>query len=66
MKKNEQIKFHHQKRRMKSDSQRLDDKDNMVEYNRVRKETKEKNIKDQKAKGFVTDNIWALTMGTTI
>lgn len=66
MKKNEQIKFHHEKRRMKSDSQRLDDKDNMVEYNRIRKENKEKYIKDQKAKGFVTDDIWILTMGKTI
>ena len=66
MKKNEQIKFHHEKRRMKSDSQRLDDKDNMVEYNRIRKENKEKYIKDQKSKGFVTDDIWSLTMGKTI
>ena len=66
MKKNEQIKFHHEKRRMKSDSQMLEDKDNMVEYNRVRKENKEKNIKDQKSKGFVTDDIWILTMGKTI
>ena len=51
---------------MKSDSQMLEDKDNMVEYNRVRKENKEKNIKDQKSKGFVTDDIWVLTMGKTI
>ena len=61
-----QIKFHHELKRTKSGSLGLENKENMADYNRVRKDEQDEKIKYMKSKGFVTDDIWVLTMGRKI
>jgi len=61
MKKNEQIKFHHQRRMVKSDSQKLEDKNKIIEANKIKKEAKKnKSIK------YVTDSIDVLFYGSSL
>ena len=65
-KEHEQIKFHHQLRKVKPNSLVLEHKDKVTEYNNKRKEKINEKIKYMKSKGFVTDDIWVLTMGGKI
>tara|TARA_R110001592_G_scaffold128052_3_gene340063 strand:+ start:1231 stop:1443 length:213 start_codon:yes stop_codon:yes gene_type:complete len=44
----------------------LEDKENMADYNRLRRDKQDEKLKDMKSKGFVTDDIWVLTMGRKI